>query len=230
MGNKKRFREIRVNQNSINKSEIELTPTHHALIREANQISFLFASKLRELDFRVDKFPIIYLLLELNVSEGEPAKAFPDFILKDVLKLVVGFPESFLFSYPDRLNKKFASFISQHLMAVSSRIGPNDSNLIKTTESLIVEQGLELTVLLLEKKTRRYNVKVFFKCTRKAMDPQESCVIRPEGQDYTARVDVHLEILDKKIGVSQTRFLFETSPLLVYLIFTDAVISDLSQV
>lgn len=223
MNRRKRFREIRFYENLRNPSRGKFPPAYSALLNNCQQVSFLFAGKLRELDFRVEKFPVIYILLDTDLSEDEPPKVFPDYLIKEVLEIVVGFPKSFLDS-PDQMTKNIATFISRQMTAFTSRIGASDDKLIEKTKNLLLEHGLDLAVVLLEKNSRRYHIKVFFKCIRKRFDPERSCVIFDEGQDYELRAAVYLDSVDKETGARQSRFLFDTSPLVVYLMFDNAII------
>ncbi len=211
---KKQFSEIRI----LNSGE--MPPDRRILMKDFNQIAFVFAQKLQEQGFRVEKFPIVYFILDPDSPNDQIVSSIPDYVMKNTLQVQVGFTECIDSS--DRI-KRFANFLGKHLTAVSKRLGCNDSELIKNVEDLIVRNGLDISITLAKKQTAQFFVSVFFKCQRKAVKEEESFEIDFE-LDYIPEVAVFMEVRNLKSDLTHSQFLFTTSPLFVHLMVSKLTI------
>jgi len=221
MGRRKKCIDIRVYDNCHNGKV--LPEKYRIFLKDFNGIAQLFSAKLIERNFSVAKFPLIYFLLDADIPESPAMKTYPHVLLKEALEVIVGFPITCL----DENNQTamFASFIGRHLRNLAPLLDA-DYEVLKEVEDLVVANGFNLEIVLLEKKSPQYQIKVFFKFCRLELAPEESCVIPQPKNDYTPGARIFLESVDRITNRKQIRLLFETSPLLVYAMFARAVIKD----
>ena len=142
MGRRKKQIDIRIYDN---RHSNKVLPEHcRVLLKYFNLVADLFSAKLIERGFSVAKFPLIYLMLDADISESEEPKTSPHILVKEALEVVVGFPTSCL----DENNQtaRIASFIGRHLRSLAPRLDA-DYDVLKEVEELIVAEGFDLEIV-----------------------------------------------------------------------------------
>lgn len=200
MKRQKRFRELRIYAYADRIPFGDLPDELQRLIRISERVVFRFGCKLRELDFRLNSFALVFFQLDIDRSEEDEPELKADILMKDVLQVIIGFPKSILGLNQHDIENAIASFVAAHLKMVSARFG-GDPEIVKKTELALLKFGQQTEIVAAEKDTKNFHVQIFFLCRPPKFGPDNMAA---------NSVSVFLRYIDKRQGEQQTRFLFDT--------------------
>lgn len=221
MNRKRPFEDLSVTEYTARSAnDVLMKPPYPVFLKRLNAYCFLFGQKLKELNFTVEKYPAVQLVLDLNTDEGaQPYRSQTDIQIKDVLRVICGFPNSCVL---EQNGAGIVKFISNRLRDIAPILECNDIEIIGVAESLLIAHELDAEIVLFRTSCSKYVVTLRLELVQKEVDV-DSVATLGDG-DFALFAAVYLDSLELASGKKQTRMLFEAMPRQAVYLFDDIVL------